>query len=361
MSELEGYGQFNNPRLIYNLGTRPSSSSSRAGARRHPPVPLLAPQERHRRGEDAYEEAMPHQAPRVRRAVRQVPQGPVKPFREKSAGRLRHEPGPEPREDQVTAACSRSSPPPPATWSPRRRASARLQARHHPDLDQGRRGHPQPHPGLLREPGLRVHHRARPTLEHGALDVVVTQGGPARLLCAHREAAQPDRAERRHRDIEQRVELKAVDLPESPDFSPDGRSVVFSGLQKRDWRHLADRPGEWQPRESDEGRFADYAPTYSPDGSFIVYVARISGKRQAVQARRRIGTRHSSPSAPTTMRRRSSSMATRSCSRRQRPIEHAGRAEVARNGNIYNLWTLDLKSGELRQWTIPSRETCRQS
>ena len=43
---------------------------------------------------------------------------------------------------------------------------------------------------------------------------------------------------------------------------------------------------------------------------------------------------------------------TRWCSRRRptnptEPIE----PEVARNGNIYNIWTLDLKTGELRQYT----------
>ena len=30
--------------------------------------------------------------------------------------------------------------------------------------------------------------------------------------------------------IDQRIELKTVDMPESPDFSPDGKEVAFSGL-----------------------------------------------------------------------------------------------------------------------------------
>ena len=34
-------------------------------------------------------------------------------------------------------------------------------------------------------------------------------------------------------------------------------------------------------------------------------------------------------------------------------------AEVARNGNIYNIWTLNLKTGELRQFTQLIRDAGR--
>ena len=46
------------------------------------------------------------------------------------------------------------------------------------------------------------------------------------------------------------------------------------------------------------------------------------------------------------------STTTRWCSRRRPPIRPCRvEPEVAKNGNIYNIWTLDLKTGELRQYT----------
>ena len=33
------------------------------------------------------------------------------------------------------------------------------------------------------------------------------------------------------RDIEERIPMKTVDEPESPNFSPDGRSVAFDALR----------------------------------------------------------------------------------------------------------------------------------
>ena len=66
----------------------------------------------------------------------------------------------------------------------------------------------------------------------------------------------------------------------------------------------------------------------------------------------RAARRRSSRSARTTTAARSSSTTTRSCSRRRRPIRTSrSTPEVARNGNIYNIWTLNLKNGELKQCT----------
>ena len=84
---------------------------------------------------------------------------------------------------------------------------------------------------------------------------------------------------------------------------------------------------------------------------------RLSGarqrQRQAVPARsRHAARRRSSRSARTTTARRSSWTPTRSSSRRRRSIPTQPiTPEVAKNGNIYNVWTLDLKNGELRQYT----------
>ena len=84
-------------------------------------------------------------------------------------------------------------------------------------------------------------------------------------------------AERLTRKIEQRVELKSVDEPESPSISPDGRNVAFAALRgaQGDIFTVNLDSGEVTNLTNDE--FGNYAPTYSPDGKFIVYLARVSG------------------------------------------------------------------------------------
>ena len=97
-----------------------------------------------------------------------------------------------------------------------------------------------------------------------------------------------------------------------------------------------------------EDPFGDRAPSYSPDGKFLVYTARVSGNeklfRLDLDTKKKtqitFGTQDetgaqfiddhtlvfaSTATDPTV------------------PLE----PEVARNGNILNIWTLGLKNGEL--------------
>jgi hypothetical protein len=152
---------------------------------------------------------------------------------------------------------------------------------------------------------------------------------------------------------EQRVEMKTVDVPESPEFSADGRRVYFSALQNAigDIWQVDLESGQLTNLTKDE--FADYAPTLSPDGKYLVYMARISGNNKlfrldldnpAKKTQLTFGTHDdASPQFldPDTLV--FSSTATDPA----KPIT----PEEARNGNIYNLWTLNLKNGELRQFT----------
>jgi hypothetical protein len=152
--------------------------------------------------------------------------------------------------------------------------------------------------------------------------------------------------------IEQRIELKDVDMPESPDFSPDGRTVAFSALQGAQGDiFLLDLETKALTNLTKD-TFGDYAPTFTPDGKAIVYLARVSGNDKlfrldlATGAKTQItfGTHDDGgaqfvdaetiifPSTATDP---------------NQPID----PEVARNGNIYNIWTLNLKTGELRQFT----------
>ena len=99
--------------------------------------------------------------------------------------------------------------------------------------------------------------------------------------------------------------------------------------------------------------FANYAPTFSPDGASIVYLARISGNEKlfkldlATRQEDAADVRHARRCGGAVHRRRHAHL------RRRRPTDpnKAVEPEVARNGAIFNLWTLGLKTGELRQWT----------
>ena len=111
--------------------------------------------------------------------------------------------------------------------------------------------------------------------------------------------------------IDRRFNIHTVDNPESPNFSPDGSSVVFSGLRTAtgDIFRLDLQSGEITNLTNDE--FADYAPVYSPDGRFIVYLARISGSQKLFRLDLDSGKKTSSRSARRMRPRRSSSTSTR--------------------------------------------------
>ncbi len=153
-------------------------------------------------------------------------------------------------------------------------------------------------------------------------------------------------------DIKHRFPMKTVDEPESPSIAPGGRFVAFSGLRNAigDIYLLDTTSGEVTNLTDDA--FADYAPTFSPDGKSIVYLARISGNeklfRYDLDTKKKtqltFGTHDEGQAKfvddhtlvfPST------------AVNPTQPIE----PEVARNGNIFNIWTLDLKTTELRQYT----------
>jgi hypothetical protein len=154
------------------------------------------------------------------------------------------------------------------------------------------------------------------------------------------------------RDIVQRIELKTVDEPESPAIAPGGRTIVFSALQnaKSDiWSYSLDTG---QVTNITKDNFYNYAPTYSPDGKFIVYLARVSGNEKLFRldldtkkkTQLTFGTHDDAAArfvdADTLVFASTATDPTQ-------PIE----PEIAKNGNIYNIWTLSLKTGELKQYT----------
>ena len=95
-----------------------------------------------------------------------------------------------------------------------------------------------------------------------------------------------------------------------------------------------------------------YAPTWSPDGSYLVYLARVSGNEKLF----RVNADGSNPQQLTfgthdeggaqflddeTLLFSSTAVD---------PTEPMD-PEVARNGQIYNIWTLNLRTNELKQFT----------
>ncbi len=152
--------------------------------------------------------------------------------------------------------------------------------------------------------------------------------------------------------VMRKIEMTDVDEPESPDISPDGRTAVMSALQDGVGNiFLLDLETEALTNLTND-EFGTYAPTFSPDGSFIVYVARVSGNdklfRLDLDTREKtqltFGTHDDSGAQfldDDTIVFSSTALDP------AQMIE----AEVARNGNIFNIWTLDLGNGQLRQYT----------
>ena len=155
------------------------------------------------------------------------------------------------------------------------------------------------------------------------------------------------------RKIEVRIPMKTVDEPESPSFSPDGRTVAFAALRggvgdifTLDLETKRDRqPDERRLRRLRRQRF-------SRDGKFLIYNARVSGNQKLF--RLDLDTKKKTQITFGTVDETAaqfiddhtivfSSTATDPAV----PLD----PEVARNGNIYNIWTLDLRTGELRQFT----------
>ena len=154
------------------------------------------------------------------------------------------------------------------------------------------------------------------------------------------------------RKIEKRFVIKSVDMAESPDISPDGKWLAFAGLRNAigDIFTLDLETGDVKNVTNDA--FGDYGPTWTPDGKGIVYLARVSGNDKLFQLDLATGKKtqltfgtHDDGGAQfidaDTLVFPSTAVDP------NQPISK----ELALNGNIYNVWTLNLKTNELKQYT----------
>jgi hypothetical protein len=151
---------------------------------------------------------------------------------------------------------------------------------------------------------------------------------------------------------ERRILLEELDGPESPAFSPDGRRVAFAAMAEglSDIYVVDVESGALTNVTKDA--IADYSPTFAPDGASIVYTARVGANDKLFQvtlataAKRQItfGS-HDDTGAQFYDDHTIVFMSTATDPSVSIPLE------VARDGTIPNIWTLDLRTNELRQWT----------
>jgi hypothetical protein len=154
------------------------------------------------------------------------------------------------------------------------------------------------------------------------------------------------------RKIERRIELKSVDMPESPDFSPDGKEVAFSALAGAIGDIFIVNIETGAVRNVTNDQFGDYAPTWTPDGKGLIYLARVSQNDKlfkldlASGAKTQISFGTHDDGGAQFLDNDTLVFPSTALDPNQ-PID----PEVARNANIFNIWTLNLKTQELRQLT----------
>jgi hypothetical protein len=152
--------------------------------------------------------------------------------------------------------------------------------------------------------------------------------------------------------IEKRFELKTVDMPESPDISPDGKKVAFAGLSEAtgDIFVIDLDSGDLQNVTKDEA--GDFSPTWAPDGKSLIYLSRVSQNDKLFRLELGTGTKtqltfgtHDDGGAQFV------DLDTLVFPSTAIDPNQTVPEEVSLNGIIYNIWTLNLKNGELRQYT----------
>src|SRR5215472_6925023 len=152
--------------------------------------------------------------------------------------------------------------------------------------------------------------------------------------------------------IEERIPMTTVDEPESPAFSPDGQMVAFSGLRKAVGDIFTVNLATKEIVNLTNDNFADFAPTYSPDGKYIIYNARVSGNQKLF--RLDLDTKKKTQITFGTDDETDAKFIddhTIVFSSTATDPNLPPEPDVAKNGHIYNIWTLDLKNGEMRQYT----------
>ena len=152
------------------------------------------------------------------------------------------------------------------------------------------------------------------------------------------------------KDVLKKYELD-VDEPESPASRRTARPSRSRACATRR-RHLRPRPRQREVTNLTQDQFYNYAPIFSPDGRSIVYIARVSGNEKLFRfdLAAKKSTQITFGTHDDTAARFLDADTIVFASTAIDPAQTVD-PEVARNGNIYNLWTLNTTSGELKQYT----------
>ncbi|MBM3778139.1 MAG: hypothetical protein FJW23_07850 [Acidimicrobiia bacterium] len=354
MSQLEGYGQFSNPRLIYNLGHAVFEFiESRWGKEGVRQFMFSLRKSVIGGGESAYEESFDLSAEEFDQQFDRYLKDRFKPFRDKERpADYGKNLAPDPEQTTFREALS-IEPSPSGDLLAEVTVNMRDQ-----ELDVVL---------VSAEDGSLIRNLTRGFDKDKGFEFIVQPGMRYNTVSWMSWAPDGDRlayfarAEKSRTliiqniltgNVDQRVVMDSVDDPESPDFSPDGRRVAFSALRDGVGDIFIVDLGTGEVTNVTSDGFADSGPTWTPDGSALIYIARISGSeklfRLDVDTRTKtqvtFGT-HDDGQAQfldaTTVVFPSTAL----------DPAVSVTPEVASNGNIYNVWTLDLKTGALKQYT----------
>ncbi|MEW6320559.1 MAG: hypothetical protein AB1635_05675 [Acidobacteriota bacterium] len=353
MSELEGYGNFSNPRLIYNLGHAAfefiESRWGKEGVRQY----IFALRKSViGGGDDAYQEAFQMDPEEWDQQFDRYVKERFKPFRDKERpGDYGRDLAPNPERSRFANVLSIEPSP-----------SGDLLAA----MTANRRDRELDIVLISTRDGQIIRNLTSGFDQDLGFEYIATPGGrwnsvpwmswsPTGDRLAYFVRTEKDRSlvvqNVLSRKVEQRIPVR-VDSPESPDFSPDGRSILFSAMENgvADIFSLALDSGTVTNLTRDA--LADYAPTWAPDGKYIVFVTRVSGNEKLFRmdpdgSNRRQLTFGTHDDSGAQFLDDDTLIFSSTATDPAQPID----PDVARNGNIYNLWTLSLKSGELRQFT----------
>jgi len=354
MTEMQGYGGFSNPRLIYNLGHAAfefmEATWGKEGVRAY--VFAL------RRsviggGDDVYLEAFKTPAGEWDRKFDAYLKDRFKPFRDKQRpGDYGRDLAPDPRQGHFSNVLS-IEPSPSGDLIAAMMGNARDR-----ELDIVL---------MSASDGAIIRHLTRGFDQSSGFEYLATPGGrwnsvpwmswsPNGDHLAYFVRTEKDRSLIVQNvvtgKIEVRIALTTVDAPESPDFSPDSTRIAFSGMRNGQADIFTVDLGTKAVVNLTADPVADYAPTWASDGTSIVYLARVSGNLKLFRMN------------PDGSDRTQLTFGTHDEGGAQFLDAHTlvfsstavdpnevTDPEAAKNGQIYNLWTLSLTDGELKQYT----------